>query len=1074
MKIIKKFWGVALVVILLASMFLGTTPVSAGNYRFSADLTLPSAANGLLDTIPGTSFLDVAKANDGVIYAVTSIGWLYKSPAPGVWYPANTTLGVGTLVAVAPDNSNIVAVVDTVPAPNAVWISLNGGTTFRALAALPAASVVNCIDISTLAGSRFLAVGGHMTVPLAEGSAAPLIRSWEIEIATAWVTPDSAPAADYAALIAASAPDDVVAVKYSSGFSTDQSLLSVFQRVAATPVATVAGSLIEHVYSYMYQNWDANFGVGTTFPRTLKTSVVPAPMLCNRATIALDANFVLGDSELGFIGADITTPAATEGGGVWRMNTGTPALTKIYDPTGLTAAGFTGINSVAWDGTNLMAANYDIVAGGALTVYRCANVLASSGWVFLPSAALKTPGTGINPLVLFNGGVAYAFSSGNNAAVCTSTDLGKSFDGVALVNSASFNNMTDIWVSNDGARMYALTDDGANDIDIWSKANGVWKRSGILAGMFGRAWIVRAAQSSPDVVYLGEKATKNMYKSIDGGNFVWTQRTCTQLIADFAVQNALTVYVAVSGLTTVVKTTTGASGWLTPVATNLGFVAGGNCYSINLVANDQVVVGGLLGGVSYSNNGATSFTYIPSKVAQNGPGGRTLATATTTAGVISTGDTIFVASTNGVASDIAKWVIGTNTGVTGWSYDTVDAALLVAADITGLVYANGVLYAWDNGPYVAPPAASGKSLFRFILPTFYVTFADDIIQIPGGNAAVISQVNMINALQYSIGSTTLWARDAVAGVFPLGMDTLLTYTEYLVGPAAIGPVPTYPINGDVVGINSISGFVNDWVFRWNTPPAVSTSQFYTFDLNVFLDEAGTVNVGGDVGIGFAMGGLSSSISNAAMVGPVVPVPGTTYYWQIRTATPVTGYWSAMQMFNIHQLTSIVPTLGSPVNGADVESTNPAFSWNPISGATTYDFMLDTGTSFAAPLYHVTAYGAGMDLPVSIQLERGRTYFWRVRALTPTAGEWSTIGNFTVALEQETTTAITPTVTTITIPAVTNTTITIPQATSTIITMPQTTQTVEEVNPTYIWAIIIIGAVLVLAVIVLIVRTRRSV
>jgi hypothetical protein len=97
------------------------------------------------------------------------------------------------------------------------------------------------------------------------------------------------------------------------------------------------------------------------------------------------------------------------------------------------------------------------------------------------------------------------------------------------------------------------------------------------------------------------------------------------------------------------------------------------------------------------------------------------------------------------------------------------------------------------------------------------------------------------------------------------------------------------------------------------------------------------------------------------------------------------------------------------------------------------------------------------------------YYWRVKALTPTEGDWSSVGNFIVAAE-----ATSLTTTTVASTTVTSTVITIPQATSTIITMPAATQTVEEVNPTYIWAIIIIGAVLVLAVIVLIVRTRRSV
>jgi hypothetical protein len=52
------------------------------------------------------------------------------------------------------------------------------------------------------------------------------------------------------------------------------------------------------------------------------------------------------------------------------------------------------------------------------------------------------------------------------------------------------------------------------------------------------------------------------------------------------------------------------------------------------------------------------------------------------------------------------------------------------------------------------------------------------------------------------------------------------------------------------------------------------------------------------------------------------------------------------------------------------------------------------------------------------------------------------------------------------------TVSTPQATSTQIVITQAAE--KTTNPTYIWAIIIIGAVLVLAVIILIVRTRRSV
>jgi len=104
----------------------------------------------------------------------------------------------------------------------------------------------------------------------------------------------------------------------------------------------------------------------------------------------------------------------------------------------------------------------------------------------------------------------------------------------------------------------------------------------------------------------------------------------------------------------------------------------------------------------------------------------------------------------------------------------------------------------------------------------------------------------------------------------------------------------------------------------------------------------------------------------------------------------------------------------------------------------------------------------------VTLEDGKTYFWRVKALAPVEGDWSSIANFTVALPVETST--TPQVTVTQVPAP-SFTITQPPATS--IVMP--TQPPDEViNPAYIWVIIIIGAVLVIAVIVLIVRTRRSV
>ena len=111
---------------------------------------------------------------------------------------------------------------------------------------------------------------------------------------------------------------------------------------------------------------------------------------------------------------------------------------------------------------------------------------------------------------------------------------------------------------------------------------------------------------------------------------------------------------------------------------------------------------------------------------------------------------------------------------------------------------------------------------------------------------------------------------------------------------------------------------------------------------------------------------------------------------------------------------------------------------------------------------VTAYQL-----VTVSLEYGQTYYWRVRGVSATSTtDWSPITAFTTMLEPE---DAPPPVTITDVPPATFT-VEIPEQ------PPATTVEVvqEEVGQGYIWAIIIIGAVLVIAVIVLIVRTRRSV
>jgi hypothetical protein len=1035
-KIIRKFWGVALVVMLLSSLLvIPATPAAAGDYAFSADLTQPSAVNGLLG---GFNFLDVAQSGS-TIYATTSLGWLYMSPdGGGMWIPINTTLAVGTysLVAVAPDDPLLVAIVDTAPAADVVWLSSDGGVTFASLGS-PGA-VVNSIDISASIGVRYIAVGGN------NGAGVGFVQSWTLGVvAPGWAAPLISVGGN-----AFTACNDVDAVTFSPNFPADAGL------VVVTEHPTTTFDVNAEVYSYNLGSWNP---LGTNFPRQLTIDSALGAIACNRATIALDSNFYLGDeaTQIGFIGASITDTVNAEVGGIYRFDYVAAANNPLVQILGSnSAAGGTAIYSVAWDGTNLMAGD---MATTPIRVLRSANALATAGWAFLPNSALKTPGTGTLPLVLFNGDNGYCFSSGTNAAVARTTDYGKTFNGIALVNS-NFNNVIDFWMSADATRMYVLTDD-ATDVNVWRKSAGIWERVMILAAATGQTWMVRAAQSDPDAVYLARQGAATMYKSLDAGEALWTPRACNNNIQDFAVQSATVLYVAVAGGSGVVSSTNGAFGWSPlPIATGIGLF-GDTCYSINLIADNQLLVGGNLGTVAYSTDGNATWALILAYLGNGGPTAPTLVTASG----LATGDVIWAADTNG---NLGMWTIGVSvpapTGL-GWAMDTVDPLV----SITGLVYTNGILYAWDDG--------GAPTLYRYLYPTLLVTLASDAIAVAAINSFVwdgATVTTTINSLQAATTdtSTTLCGRDAI--IAAPGTDALMCYTEYL----AVAPVPTYPLNNEIIPVNSISGFVNAFIFRWDCPPAVPTLTYYNFDVLVYADEAGTILVGNITTAGVFFGGGTAS-TPSGLGGTFAPVPGTTYYWRVRVTAgqPLQSFWSPMQTFTIQQLAAIVPEIASPPTGSTVESLTPAFSWGPIAGVATYRFELAKEPEFALIVYTADVTSSSAALPVATTLERGKTYFWRVKALTPAEGEWSEVGIFTVA-EEEPTPSPTPTITpTFTVPMPTiYATVTAPQPTVTVVIPTTTEAPVEEIATAYIWAIIIIGAVLVIAVIVLIVRTRRTV
>jgi hypothetical protein len=314
-----------------------------------------------------------------------------------------------------------------------------------------------------------------------------------------------------------------------------------------------------------------------------------------------------------------------------------------------------------------------------------------------------------------------------------------------------------------------------------------------------------------------------------------------------------------------------------------------------------------------------------------------------------------------------------------------------------------------------------------------------------------------SAMRITSGSTVIWAIDTTSnntGLWTL-TGTLGPGTEIeLVSPA----------EGYQNPVNPVSGASQDIAFSWTKP----TTGSIAYDVRIWASDGTTV-------LTTAARAATDSAAPNILIGPnrtgdddvVQYAPGQTYYWNVRTSSPVDSPWSEKRSFTIEPLGAQVPNVLSPENGGVITSTNPAFSWSPVAGTTKYEFQLALSTNFAKAEVSETVAATGVR-PI-VQLDTGMTYFWRVRALAPVVGEWSAISNFTV--EGPPPEAPPPVEIVQTPPPV----IQIPAAPpANVIEIPPAPPPPAQIAPGYIWAIIIIGAVLVIAVIVLIVRTRRTV
>jgi hypothetical protein len=319
-------------------------------------------------------------------------------------------------------------------------------------------------------------------------------------------------------------------------------------------------------------------------------------------------------------------------------------------------------------------------------------------------------------------------------------------------------------------------------------------------------------------------------------------------------------------------------------------------------------------------------------------------------------------------------------------------------------------------------------------------------------------------VSYSNGMPKLWA-----------IDTDDNCLESFTDPVSLAaPTVTSPDDEESVGVNIKSGNAYDLTFIFerysDTDIDAATLQIATDpDFNAIVHT-------GSYGDGAPASDAFTDDTIARVIGPAVNdgdglvnyLPGETYYWRVRTTTPLNSPWSATRSFTIQSLEEPFAVSGPAVGTADV-STMPTFTWAEYQGAIKYEIAVSEDPTFA-----ILEWSANVDNPfyavgADNALKYSTTYYWRVRGVTAEpylvgrswvtpAGPWVT-GVFTTMAEPVVEEEPEPVV--ITEPGETRVE---------IVKVPVTS---APVIPTYLlWVIVGVGAILIIALIVLIVRTRR--
>jgi hypothetical protein len=920
---IARIFSLVICLLLVLSLFSWTKPVSAGLSVWSAE-TIPSVLTNILGPA-GVDVRDFVFSGDYQTFYTApgnsiATNVIYKSTDGGANWTALATDITADLVAIAPDNSNLVVIANTTTAD--VYISTDGGVIWQSMGTVKdpagaAATAIYAIEISPISDNiQYIGVAGK--------EAGNVANLWYFDYGSAtqgWHETNT--------LNGFSAGNEIAALAFSPSFSLDTTVVVVTDKNGE-------GVKLQ-ILNINTGDWNADGGY-TGYPCVV---VVEAGLnKLDSASLVL-ASFFQGDdpdSQYMFIGITVDgTAAAIATSGIYRFadTIKTDILINVK------------IHSIDFNGLYLVAGSYD-----STTVYRSSNP--SSAIPTLQTSTLtKSPGGDNKVVVAWRGISVVAGTSGGESAFAKSTDYGATFNDISLIDTA-ITNARDVAASWGQTKVYFVTDDGV-DTSLWYKSSH-WRRVLSLRGTTN--FFIRTERYNATTIYLVKKGGTTIYYNNSSGATQWLTRTCNIAIQDMAVASTKVAFV-VNAAGMVSKTTNSGSSWSFPVMTTLANGATISCFN-----TDNIFVGSQNGYVAYSTNGGTTWNMIPEAIAAGAGNVHVIADEG-----FDTNRLIY-AATDALGQNIMRWKIGTSTA---WT-DIFNG--VIAGGIYGLAFTNNVLYALEFNPGI-----NQSTLWRHISPATAVASSTEwnsstTTAEVGGDANVILnatpralkasnsklwaiktnltnklysytdvildvtivlmqpvqgsmvQLNSLTGIAEDIAFT--WQRPTVATEYEL----FIAYDEDFYMPVAtitvtmnntLAYIVVGPQQAGLANINFIPGTVYYWKIRVTKPGFSLYSITRYFTIQSPPDVSAQATVQGQSGMitgpnpAFSWQPLQGVTEyqfmlsdNIEMTSPLINEKvnttaikvnttleyGKTYYWMVRSIEPYEGVWSAIVTFTV--------------------------------------------------------------------------------------------------------------------------------------------------------------------------------